>query len=308
LIVSSQKIAAGHDALLPHQIFQARPNSLAAAIVLCCCHHQHQCLRPCSPSRTCCAPATGLQGITRAFALNALHHASRLLADARAAADDCAGVAADTSPATLAPPLDPGAFDYHQWCNEAEGRHEGYFLAMKDTWVGLPTHTYSTADPRPPHDPKATACTSPAAARDSCPSTGAQQVFIKAGDLIQFELSHKYSEAEVQGLASAAGFARAGSWADERALYDLHLFAPQFEQPSPSAPAGGAAGAAGAEFSASPASKGRRPPAVGWAGRHGLGGAGGSEAPSWRDWVGLWRLWDAVTLEVSALRRDGGPV
>lgn len=105
-------------------------------------------------------------------------------------------------------------------------------------------------------------------------------------------------------LARAAGLAVVGSWPCERGRYDLHLLAPPAGGldidgapvanglgGAPSADGRADAPSANGRDGAPSASGGDVPPAAG-------GGGGGSPAPAWRDWLGLWRLWDAATLEV----------
>jgi len=52
------------------------------------------------------------------------------------------------------------------------------------------------------------------------------EVAFEAGETIHTENSYKYSQDEIDGLASAAGMVRETSWQDPDGLYTLNLFAP----------------------------------------------------------------------------------
>jgi uncharacterized SAM-dependent methyltransferase len=69
-------------------------------------------------------------GVTRAFIMNGLQHAARLLA----AAADGGGDSRGSAPAALT----PQHFEY--WClySEELGRHEAHYRALQDTVVRLP--------------------------------------------------------------------------------------------------------------------------------------------------------------------------
>lgn len=154
------------------------------------------------------APAAG---ITRNFILNGLDHCRHLL---------------DTSlpsPAKLpTPSLKTSDFEYFCLYNNDLGRHEAYYQATTDTVLKLPAAVAA---------PVAAGISSTARARTASDSVGAAagssegvvEVPVAAGELISVEFSYKYSQQEVQQLASGAGLQRVKAWSDARQRYDLHL-------------------------------------------------------------------------------------
>lgn len=298
------------------------------------------------PSKLCSLIPHHTQGITRAFSLNGLHHASRLLKQ-HTAGSSVPSLANGAPPAAdgadPVPPLDPEAFDYLHYYNPREGRHEGYFVAIRDTRVLLPPAHASAAALHPAQSPPAAAAASPqlpaaAAASPQLPAAvlgdagvdarlqaEASFVSIAAGELIRFELSHKYSEEEVQQLAAAAGLDRVGRWTDSMDLYDLHLFAAaggMGREGEEEGEEGGGEVEAGEEGGEEEGKEGGEEEEAGEEGgeeggrcldgrRGGMmydaacsgsgddgGGSEGSPAPTWRQWEELWSLWDAATIQV----------
>lgn len=129
-------------------------------------------------------------GLTRAFILNGLRHASALL-----------GAAGGS--------LTPADFEYVSAVNEEAGRHEAYYAALSDTSILLPAAAV-------------------AAAQDSGPDAGAagdgaMLLRVHAGELLHIEYSYAYSRAETLQLAADAGLVWQQAWADKAASYDVHL-------------------------------------------------------------------------------------
>lgn len=173
-------------------------------------------------------PVRKPQGITRAFALNALTHAARQLGAAAAAGPPggCAGCNGAVQPGKTGrmhgPFIQEGAFEYLHHYNEELGRHEGYLVAVQGSTIHLPPRAVAAA----------AAAADAAGAKQCCGRKAGQKrgggswrhVRFEAGDMVRFELSYKYNGAEVAALAAAAGLACVDSWPDAQGLYDLHLF------------------------------------------------------------------------------------
>jgi uncharacterized SAM-dependent methyltransferase len=107
--------------------------------------------------------------ITEAFIMNGLNHVNQIF-----------GFEA----------LDVSQFEYVSIYNSIMGRHEAYFLCLKDTSVTLGSNS---------------------------------TIHLKKGELINIEYSHKYNEAEVDQLAHDSHFYHVGKWTDAKDYYGLHL-------------------------------------------------------------------------------------
>ena len=83
-------------------------------------------------------------------------------------------------------------YEYVSIYNELEGRHEAYFQVLDDQELDF-GHEF-------------------------------KNVTLVKGQMIQFEYSYKYSQAEVDEMVHKAGLSMLGKFTDSENLYDLHLF------------------------------------------------------------------------------------
>eukprot|EP00775_Hariotina_reticulata_P003031 gene3031-3311_t len=185
------------------------------------------------------------QGVNRAFILNGLQHAKRIL-DEQLLLDGAENPSDDTLLASVAAhgscvggccsgrsfSIAPEHFEHFPVYNEELGRNEVYVKALQDTVINVPAWAAAcvTAANGEPDKFQANRLTQSDSRTDkkSLGGVGGDScvvpVPIAAGELLHVAYSHKYSNDEVIALADAAGLQWAQAWTDNKQQYNLHMF------------------------------------------------------------------------------------
>eukprot|EP00775_Hariotina_reticulata_P011388 gene11388-11536_t len=182
------------------------------------------------------------QRVTRAFILNGLQHAKRILdeqilPEGVAEPSSMLSAAAMTHSSCVSDGCNgrfsivPEHFEYFSVYNEELGRHEAYYQALQETVINIPASAVACAEangaPDATQAKEATHLDDDHNGNGSCGpqgATGVVPVVIAAGELLHVEYSHKYSHEEVLALADAGGLQWVQAWTDSRQQYNLHMF------------------------------------------------------------------------------------
>jgi uncharacterized SAM-dependent methyltransferase len=183
------------------------------------------------------------QGVTRAFILNGLQHAKRVLDEhlerperlagpstplASAAGVTCSSWGGESSNGRCS--IVPEHFEYFSVYNEELGRHEAYYQALQDTVINIPAGAEAgaassvAADNTQVDEQLGDYCSNKGGSQDTEGEARAVSVAISAGELLHVEYSHKYSHKEVLALADVAGLQWEKAWTDSQQQYNLHMF------------------------------------------------------------------------------------
>ncbi|KAJ1734325.1 hypothetical protein LPJ72_002406 [Coemansia sp. Benny D160-2] len=146
------------------------------------------------------------QGVTAAFELNALSHASNIVAAyAQAKQEDLVApeTRARSNGGTPKPFIDINKFEYFGEYDEVTGRHNAFLEARENMLLQWPESIRTQV-------------------KEVCGNS--YNIVLKRGERIYIESSHKYGPNDAKKLADATGLTYAIGWLDSRKYYSLNLF------------------------------------------------------------------------------------